>query len=146
MKKAKPQKTNTAEKAGDSEKVTMKKLDQMADIAKAAISVTGKLADWGKQTSITKASIEASKARVRAAEEKTKQVTWNAVQKMSETDRLRQKDANEHDQAMARLQMEHEQMMTLDRERERVLDKILEEPASLDQLAHSYRALIPLKP
>ena len=37
-------------------------------------------------------------------------------------------------------------MMTLDRERERVLDKILEEPASLDQLAHSYRALIPLKP
>jgi hypothetical protein len=146
MKKAKPQKTNTAEKTGDSEKVTMKKLDQVTGVAKAAFSATGKFADWGKQTSVTKASIEASKERIRVAEEKTEQVALGAAQKMYETDRLRQKDANEHEQAMARLQMAHEQMMTLDRERERVLDRILEEPTSLDQLAHSYQALIPLKP
>ena len=146
MKKAKPQKTASNEKAGDSEKVTLKKLDQTTAIVKSGITTVGKLADWGKQATASKASIEASRARVRDAEEKTQQVAWGAMQKMSETERLRHKDANEHTQAMARLQMEHEQMVTLDQERGRVLDKILEDPTSLDQLAHSFRALIPPKP
>ncbi|HRL94804.1 MAG TPA: hypothetical protein PK873_14725 [Pseudomonas sp.] len=146
MKKAKPKKTASDEKSGDSEKVTLKKLDQATAIVKAGLTTAGKFADWGKQANASKASIESSKARVQVAEEKTKQVVWGAAQKMHETDRLRQKDSNEHTQAMAKLQMEHEQMMTLNLERERVLDKMLEEPASLDQLAHSYRALIPPKP
>lgn len=146
MKKAKPQKTASDEKAGDSEKVTLKKLDHAAGIVKAALTTGGKLADWGKQATASKASIEGSRARVRAAEEKTQQVAWNATQKMHETERLRQKDSNEHTQAMAKLQMEHEQMVTLDQERGRVLDKMLGEPTSLDQLTHSYRALIPPKP
>lgn len=145
MKKAKPQKTASDEKAGGSEKIALKKLDQTIAIVKAGVTTAGKIADWGKQAEVSKASIEDSRARVLVAEEKTQQVAWDAAQKMREIDRLRLKDANEHTEAMARLQMEYEQMMTLDRERERVLDKMLEEPTSLDELAHSYRALIPSK-
>lgn len=146
MKKAKPQKTASDEKVGDSEKVALKRLDHAAGIVKAALTTGNKLVDWGKQATVSKASIEGSRGRVREAEQKTQQVAWDATQKMHETERLRQKDANEHSQAMAKLQMEHEQMVTLDQERGRVLDKMLEEPTSLDQLTHSYRALIPPKP
>ena len=68
MKKAKPQKTASDDKAGDSEKVTLKKLDHAAGIVKAALTTGGKLADWGKQATASKASIEGSRARVRAAD------------------------------------------------------------------------------
>lgn len=44
---------------------------------------------------------------------------------------------------MAKLQSDYERMKTQDQERKRVLDKLLDEPVSPDQLAQSFIALIP---
>lgn len=145
--------TPVKQKSGDSEKLKMKELDVTKEAVKVrgealkvggeALKAVGKFADWGKQTQVTKAAVSASNAKIEDSREKTKQAALNANTKIEETNRLRQKDAQSHTQEMAKLQLQYEQMSSLNRDRERVLDKMLDEASSPELLLHSYCALIP---
>ncbi|EPG9352135.1 hypothetical protein IPC29_06600 [Pseudomonas aeruginosa] len=140
-------------KSGDSEKLKMKELDvakeavkvrgEALKVAGEALKAVGKFSDWGKQAQITKAAVSASHAKIEEAREKTKQAELDAKAKIEETTRLRQKDAQSHTQEMAKLQLQYEQMISLNRDRERVLDKMLEDPENTELLVQSYCALIP---
>jgi hypothetical protein len=141
---AEPSKDQNAKESGtDSEKLKMKRVEHVAGVLKASLATGGKIADWGKQATATKAALRESDAKIRAAEEKTKQVAIKATTEMDKTQMLREKNADEHFQEMAKLQIDYERMKTQDQERKRVLDKLLDEPVSPDQLAQSFLALIP---
>jgi|GEM_PF-2719650 len=134
---------SNGESGTDSEKLKIKMIEHGAGVAKSVIATSGKLADWGKQATATKAALRESDVKIRAAEEKTKQVVANAITEMDKTQMLREQNANSHTQEMAKLQSDYERMKTQDQERKRVLDKLLDEPVSPDQLAQSFIALIP---
>ncbi len=149
--KSEPSKDQNAKDSGtDSEKLKMKKVEQEmkkfehgARLLTAGLDAGGKFADWGKQATATKAALRESDAKISVAKEKTMQVAIEAIAEMDNTQRLRQKDANEHREKMASLQSDYELMKAHDQARKRVLDKLLDEPVSPDQLAQSFIALIP---
>lgn len=146
MKKpTRPKATPVEKNSVDSEKIGLKKLDVAKEVFKIggeAVKVSSKFADWGKQAQVTKGVVAASHAKVDEAREKTKQIALDAQTKIENTDRVRQQDAQTHVQKMAELQLQYEQMTSLNRDRERVLDKMLEERTSTESLVHSYCALI----
>jgi hypothetical protein len=144
MKKPEPKKTSPkTESTGDSEKFRAQKFGHIADLTKAALNTAGKAMDWSKQADVTKAAIAESNAKIEAAREATAQVALKTIDEMDKTDRLRTQDAQDHQRKMAALKIDHDLMQSLNRDRERVLDRILEDSVSPELLAQNYRALIP---
>lgn len=133
-------------KSGDGEKLKIKELEVAKELAKGGVEIVklgGKFADLGKQVQITKAAVSQSSAKIEEAREKTRQTAIDAYARIEETRRLRQQETDKHKVEMAELQLRYEQMTSLNRDRERVLDRVLEETADTELLMQSYCALIP---
>lgn len=114
------------------------------DVAKGGMSSIGSLADWGKEVQRTKQVEINAEAKKFEAREKTTQTLIDAEVKMTSIHRDHFKDQMDHLSDMERLKNQRESDAALARQRDRVLDKLLDSPGDgTPQLADSLRTLLP---
>ncbi|MBI3145237.1 MAG: hypothetical protein HYZ18_08260 [Pseudogulbenkiania sp.] len=140
MKKPGAKKTESKKEEGS--KVTSQVLGKVLDIGKELASTGNNLIDWGKEKERTKQVVAEASGKVAEAKETTRQVELDANVRITDIHRNHHKDVMDHEHAMARLHGEREDARARNRERERLLDKLLDEPQNQEQVAEQYRALI----
>jgi hypothetical protein len=124
-------------------------IGKVLDIVKEVASTGNNLIDWGKEVQRTKQEEVKAYAQVAVAREATESDALDAEVRITEIHQRHFKDKMEHEQVMTGLQTKRENAASLNRQRERVLDKLLEDadkPENKAQLATSYRALLAADP
>lgn len=140
MKKTEPK--NTTQKKEESSKVSAQMLGKILDIGKVLASTSNNLVDLGKAKERTRQVVAEAHGKVAEAQEKTKQVEKDVNARITDIHRAHHQDVMVHELAMAKLQGEREDARARNSERERLLNKLLEEPSNEEQVALQYRALI----
>jgi len=144
MKKPSPKKDTKSSdtKKSEGSKINVQSTNKILDIGKELVSTGASLVDLHKEVEKTKQTQIKADADVAKAKEVTEQHCLRAVTKIAETLQKRASDCNLHEREMLRLQTERDNSLSLNRQRERVLDKWLEDgETSKAQLADQYRAL-----
>lgn len=140
MKKPEPKKTPP--KKEENSKISGQVLGKMMDIGKELASTGNNLIDWGKEKERTRQVVAGAHGKVAEAQEKTRQVEAEANARITGIHRDHHKDVMDHEHAMGKLQGEREDARARNRERERLLDNLLDKPDNKEQVAEQYRALI----
>lgn len=108
------------------------------------MSSIGSLADWGKEVQRTKQAEIKATVEITQAVEKTTQTRIKADTDIAAIHRNHFKDRMEHEREIQRLKNQRENDAALIRQRDRVLDKLLDNPGdNTPQLADSLRVLLP---
>lgn len=129
-------------KKNEGSKFNVHSMNKALDIGKQLVSTADSLVDLRKVVEKTKQTQIEADAEVAKAKEVTEQHRLNSVTKIAETLEKHASDCNLHEREMLRLQTERDNSASLNRQRERVLDKWLEDgQAGKAQLADQYRAL-----
>lgn len=114
------------------------------DFGKAGMSTIGDLADWGKEVQRTKQEYIKAQTQIAGAKEVTAQTRLRAEVDIMSIHRDHHKDKMEHERELQRLKNQRENDAALIHQRDRVLDKLLDNPEdNTPQLADSLRALLP---
>lgn len=143
MKKPTP-KSDTKKKSENSNPWTDKTVGKALDVAKEGMSSIGSLADWGKEVQRTKQAEIKATVEITQAVEKTTQTRIKAVTDIAAIQGNHFKDRMEHELEIQRLKNQREKDAALIRQRDRVLDKLLDNPGdNTHQLADSLRTLLP---
>jgi hypothetical protein len=144
MKKPPPKKDTKSSdtKKSEGSKFNAQSMNKILDIGKELVSTGASLIDLHKEGEKTKQTQIKADADVAKAKEVTEQHRLRAVTNIAETLQKHASECNLHEREMLRLQTERDNSVSLNRQRERVLDKWLEDgEASKAQLADQYRAL-----
>ncbi len=143
MKKPNP-KNNSRNKGEASSPWTEATIGKTLDVAKASMSSIGSLVDLGKEVQRTKQVEINAAVHIKQAVEKTEQTRIQAVKDTVAIQRDHFKDRMEHEREMQRLKDQREKDAALIRQRDRVLDKLLDNSeGNMPQLADSLRVLLP---
>lgn len=121
-----------------------KTVGKVMDVAKEGMSTIGNLTDWGKEVQHTKQAHIQAHAQIVGAKEVTEQTRLRAEVDITSIHRDHHKDKMEHERELQRLKNQRENDAALMHQRDRVLDKLLDDPRdNTPQLADSLRALLP---
>lgn len=121
-----------------------KTVGKVLDVAKQGMSSIGSIADLGKEVQRTKQIEIKAAVQITQAVEKTEQTRINASRQIADIHRSHFKDRMEHEREMQRLNNQATNDAALIRQRDRVLDKLLDNPGDeTPQLADSLRVLLP---
>ncbi|GKT17145.1 hypothetical protein AVHY2522_14220 [Acidovorax sp. SUPP2522] len=121
-----------------------KTVGKVLDVAKQGMSSIESLADLGKEVQRTKQIEIKATVQITQAVEKTEQTRINADRQIADIHRSHFKDRMEHEREMQRLNNQATNDAALIRQRDRVLDKLLDNPGDeTPQLADSLRVLLP---
>ena len=138
----KPAPKNTPQKRDATSIISNQMLGKILDIGKELASTRNNLVDLDKEKERTRQVVAEAHGKVAKAQEKTKQVEKDVNARITDIHRAHHQDVMEHELAMAKLQGEREDARARNSERERLLNKLLEEPSNEEQVAQQYRALI----
>lgn len=122
-----------------------KHLGKALDVAKAGMSTLTSVVDLGKEIQRTKQAQINAQAQIIQAREKTSQAVINANVKITEILSDHSKARMDHEAKLKHLEIQRTNDAALMRQRERVLDKLLDgDPRdNAPLLADSLRALLP---
>lgn len=126
----KPPEKKSSSKKDEGIKVTGQMIGKVLDIGKELASTGNNLIGLAKEIQHTKVAAINANAKVMVAKEATATAGINAATEVTRIHSDNHKDKMGHELEMARLQMERENMTALNRQRERVLDKMLQETES----------------
>jgi hypothetical protein len=143
MKKPSPKNdTKNGSKKNEGSKFNVQSMNKVLDIGKQLVSTGTSLVDLHTEMERTKQTQIKADADVAKAKEVTEQHRQRSRTDLAATFQKYASDCNLHEREMLRLQTERDNSASLNRQRERVLDKLLEDgEASKAQLADQYRAL-----
>lgn len=143
MKKPAP-KSDPKKKGEASNPWTEKTVGKVMDVAKEGMSTIGSLADWGKEVQRTRQAEINAAAQITQAIENTEQARIKAGVDIAGIRRDHSNNIMEHECEMQRLKNQRDNDAALIRQRDRVLDKLLDNPGdNTPQLADSLRVLLP---
>lgn len=141
----KPVPKNDPKKKGEAGTLwTEKTVGKALDVAKQGMSSIASIADLGKEVQRTKQVEINATVQITQAVEKTAQTRINADRQIADIHRSHFNDRMEHQREMLRLENQAKNDAELIRQRDRVLDKLLDNPGGDTlQLADTLRVLLP---
>lgn len=136
---------SSANKKGGSQAVWNEhNVGKALDVAKQGTTTISSVANVFSEVQKTKQKKIDAEASIAKSEHKTKRALANMTVSLAEVHRDMEKNKQEHEAKMTELNLQHELNVTVAEHRERLLDKLLEAPASdSPALVDGLRNLLP---